>query len=65
MSSIRRAIGIATLLIVGFSIVPVSLSPTGGLEVNGLCASGDCERNSGSFCWIDGQVLYGWKNVVG
>ncbi|MDX1577024.1 MAG: hypothetical protein R3266_01000 [Gemmatimonadota bacterium] len=64
MSTVRRVFATAALMILGFSLVPVSLAPTGSLEVAELCASGDCLRKSNSFCWIDGTTKFNYKNVI-
>lgn len=65
MSSIKRSLGIAFVLAFACVMIPASISPTGTLEVDGLCATSDCERAPGGFCLKDGSLLHGYRNVVG
>ena len=62
MTSLKRCC-VATLLAFALALVPASISPTGGLELESLCASGDCVRSPGNICWDDDLLLFGYKNV--
>ncbi len=66
MSSRIRTFGVATLIALAFALIPASVAPTGGLEINGLCASADCERSLGSVCFQEsGPPLWGYKLKIG
>ena len=65
MSQLKRSLKAAFVLAIAWTFVPAGVSPTGQLEVEELCASGNCERKAGSACIDGGQVLWGWKNIIG
>ena len=65
MSARARTLGLASLIALALALIPASVTPTGGLEINGLCASGDCERSPGSICMSDGPPKMGYKSVIG
>ena len=65
MSSLSRNIAIGFILALVWTMVPASISPTGSIEVDTLCASGACQRTAGAFCLDGGDVLWGYRNVIG
>lgn len=65
MSKIQRSLAIGFVLALAWTFVPASISPTGGIELDGLCASGDCERKAGAFCVDGGQPIFNYRNVIG
>ena len=65
MSSFIRSLGVATLIALALMLVPASVAPTGGLEVNGLCASAECRNSPGSFCMAGGPPILNKKTVIG
>ena len=65
MSSLKRSIAIGFVLAFAWIMVPASVSPSGSIEVDGLCASGNCVTSSGSFCFVDGNLIWGKRNTIG
>ncbi len=55
----------ASLLAATLLFLPVTISPAGSLEVEGLCASADCRRMFGMYCFdlATGQTLVDYKMI--
>ncbi len=65
MSSAIRSLGAATVIAFALALVPATVAPTGGLEINGLCASGECVSAPGKFCMAGGPPILNQRNAIG
>ncbi len=54
---IHRTI-VATLAAVPFLLVPVAVSPSGQLEVRGVCASTECKLLPKAYCWNSQGLVF-------
>jgi len=52
--SIRWTV-VASIVAVLF-LVPVSISPAGSVELDGVCASAECQHKTGARCYDEGQI---------
>lgn len=50
MSKLIRRIALASTVAAVLALVPVTISPAGSVELNGACASGNCESAPRGFC---------------
>lgn len=50
--------GFVAALVTGLFLVPVSISPAGSVELDRVCASGDCMDMPGRKCLSGGDVFY-------
>lgn len=54
---------VAAIVITLFA-VPVSISPAGSVEVDGVCASAECARKYGSYCFDSGEMYPDARVIV-
>lgn len=50
-------------IVAALFLVPVSISPAGSVEIDGVCASYDCKSKIGASCYDDGVIYPDAKNV--
>lgn len=50
-------------IVAALFLVPVSISPVGSVEVDGVCASYDCKTKAGAHCYDDGVIYHDAKNI--
>lgn len=60
-----RRLAPAAFVAIALALAPATLSPTGTVEVEELCASADCAPKAGAFCTEDGRILQDYEPVRG
>jgi hypothetical protein len=51
-------------LVATLFLIPVSVSPAGSVELEGVCASVECKPHYASYCWDQGSVRPDSKRAI-
>lgn len=51
-------------IVAALFLVPVSISSAGSVELDGVCASGECKTKAGSHCYDDGTAYPDARNII-
>lgn len=62
MRSIRWTL--VASIVAALLLIPVSISPAGQVELDGLCASAECREKIGEKCYDDGTVYPDARPIV-